>query len=698
MGLINSMNESRLMIPKVKFMQTAKEAFFSVGLSFFLSVLVVKLLLLGFFSSGYQDALFTPFVNWFVNNEGSPWEAIYNGNLAAEFPYPPLMLYLLAPFYSVIQLLGIESVFFSNLIRGLPLIIADLVILLALVKLAQLDIRRLSLIYLTSPIILFSTFIHHQLDVIPIALFLLSLCFFVRHHFVFAGFIFGLSLATKHHVIAMLPFLIIYMYQRRLYTSIPTFLGVALGCFILLLLPYLFDNSFRTLVFSNEKQQLLFDSVFVIGGEAVFLPVFIALLIYMAFFSYRKVNQDLLLSFSVLLFTSIIFFIEPSPGWYVWIIPLLSLLVVRSSQKLEGLTILSSLSCMYLVYFIIAHEFEYVPIKLLGKELALPRTENGLLKGLIFTVFEVMLCYCAFFVYRVSVRTNAIYKKDKPFLIGVGGDSGTGKTTCNLLVNKLLKDSLLQIEGDGDHKWERGHSSWKTFTHLNPKANFLHRQAEDLYALKNWQEVKRVDYDHKNGDFTAQYSLKPKDFLLISGLHPYYLPMSRSVVDLKIYMEPDETLRRHWKVSRDTVKRGYSVEKVMEQIELRMPDARKFIYPQRKYADLIFSFYPVEEIVTFGLGGIVKQGLKVYLDASIQVENLFDALQVNVDWEYSEDMESQILIFSQEPVGVDFEKLAIGMVPSLDELVYEPEFEEGYNGLIQLLMLLCVSHKMKEER
>ena len=33
-------------------------------------------------------------------------------------------------------------------------------------------------------------------------------------------------------------------------------------------------------------------------------------------------------------------------------------------------------------------------------------------------------------------------------------------------------------EGDGDHKWQRGDSNWSKFTHLDPKANFIHKQAD----------------------------------------------------------------------------------------------------------------------------------------------------------------------------------------------------------------------------
>ena len=53
------------------------------------------------------------------------------------------------------------------------------------------------------------------------------------------------------------------------------------------------------------------------------------------------------------------------------------------------------------------------------------------------------------------------------------------------------------------------------------------------------------------------------------------------MIDFKIYIDTDESLRRHWKILRDTKKRGYSTQKILEQIEARMVDAVKYIYPQK---------------------------------------------------------------------------------------------------------------------
>ena len=52
-----------------------------------------KLLLMGLFSSDYQDQMFIPFVNLFLHGE-NPYQVYYDNGLLPSFPYPPVMLFV----------------------------------------------------------------------------------------------------------------------------------------------------------------------------------------------------------------------------------------------------------------------------------------------------------------------------------------------------------------------------------------------------------------------------------------------------------------------------------------------------------------------------------------------------------------------------------------------------------------------------
>lgn len=176
------------------------------------------------------------------------------------------------------------------------------------------------------------------------------------------------------------------------------------------------------------------------------------------------------------------------------------------------------------------------------------------------------------------------------YVIGIAGDSGSGKTTlARFFKSHLDNDRSVYIEADGLHKWERGDSNWKLYTHLNPKANELHKQLDIVEKLKMHQVAFGRDYKHSNGTFSKDYAIQPKEYIVLIGLHPWYLPKMREVIDLKIFLDTDETLRRHWKILRDVTERGYSLEKVVEQIEKRVEDADLFVNPQRDKSDIVLT-------------------------------------------------------------------------------------------------------------
>ena len=86
--------------------------------------------------------------------------------------------------------------------------------------------------------------------------------------------------------------------------------------------------------------------------------------------------------------------------------------------------------------------------------------------------------------------------------------------------------------------------------------------------------------------------VQPERFTVIEGLLGYHLPEMRDVYDVRVYLNPPEELRRHWKVQRDCSRRGYTTDQVLAELDRREPDSEAFIRPQRRYADILVSFMP----------------------------------------------------------------------------------------------------------
>lgn len=172
--------------------------------------------------------------------------------------------------------------------------------------------------------------------------------------------------------------------------------------------------------------------------------------------------------------------------------------------------------------------------------------------------------------------------------IAITGDSGTGKTTISNILKELFCDSFV-LECDRYHKWERNDENWKKYTHLNPDANYITKMSCDVFDLKIGNSIYQVDYNHESGKFTDKELIESNDNIIVCGLHSLYLP--ENIINLKIYMDTDDNLRIPWKIKRDIQKRGYTIKKIMEQINSRKNDFQKYILPQKEKADIIINFY-----------------------------------------------------------------------------------------------------------
>jgi uridine kinase len=186
----------------------------------------------------------------------------------------------------------------------------------------------------------------------------------------------------------------------------------------------------------------------------------------------------------------------------------------------------------------------------------------------------------------INVDYNFLLSKCNIFAIC--GDSGSGKSTLSSLLKNYYNNSFT-LECDRYHKWERNNKNWKTTTHLNPNANYITKMEEDIFNLKLGNEIYQVDYDHQSGKFTEKQLINPSDNLIVCGLHSLY--GNNNLYDLKIFMDTDEDLKKKWKIKRDVIERGYSIEKVLNSIEKRRQDFNKFIKPQRDNADIIIRFF-----------------------------------------------------------------------------------------------------------
>jgi uridine kinase len=179
-----------------------------------------------------------------------------------------------------------------------------------------------------------------------------------------------------------------------------------------------------------------------------------------------------------------------------------------------------------------------------------------------------------------------------PFLIGIAGGTGSGKTTVANAIARRVGDERIAILSHDSY--------YRDFVDL-PKdildrQNFDHPDSLEtellvrhLKALKQGMVVEAPIYDFKvYRRSTETRRVEPRKVILVDGILIYAEPELRKLFDVKIYVDTDADIRLIRRLKRDIAERGRSVESVVAQYESTVrPMHMEFVEPSKRYADLI---------------------------------------------------------------------------------------------------------------
>jgi phosphoribulokinase len=176
------------------------------------------------------------------------------------------------------------------------------------------------------------------------------------------------------------------------------------------------------------------------------------------------------------------------------------------------------------------------------------------------------------------------------FAIGVAGDSGSGKTTFTGAIREIFGGDLVSsFSLDDYHRYDRGERRDLGITPLSPDANRIGQIERDLACLKKGESIEKPVYNHGTGTFDPPVPFVPKKILILEGLHTLFTPRLRSLLDFTLFVDPDEDVKRFWKIKRDTGDRGYRSGEVEGELAARASDYTKYIAPQRQFADAVIA-------------------------------------------------------------------------------------------------------------
>jgi uridine kinase len=323
------------------------------------------------------------------------------------------------------------------------------------------------------------------------------------------------------------------------------------------------------------------------------------------------------------------------------------------------------------------------------------------LENVLFSALEAALASLIATMYLVGVRSNEVYRlRATPVLIGVAGDSASGKQTFARLVGAVFGEPRVTvISGDDYHRWPRGHEMYKVYTHLHAGASDLHRQREHALALATGKAVMKGTYDHATGTFTEERPVEPGECVVFTGLHALALGEQRALYDLRVFLDPDDRLRRAWKVRRDCRERAYDVEAVLAALDHREKDRVAHVLPQRDHADLVVRWEPSVDVDPARFDKDPELSLRLHALNGFDFGALADALRrlgaMDVEHEPFVDTRWQSLRLHGTIAPERLARIAEEIVPNLHELAPAPRFAPDLAGCLQLAFLVALSSRLR---
>ena len=632
-----------------------------------------------------------------------PWSLwLDGGGDPAAFPYGYAMWLVLAAPVLAAKALALPPLYGY----ALALLAADLALLAVLRRLAPAKPSRLLAAWWLSPIVILATYGLGLNDAVAVLFLILSILLLRDARPASAGAACAAAVSAKLSMAAALPLFAIYMLRGHASgRGGPRFAAGLLACAAVLFVPFAASHGGLRMLFENPDMDKIYRPVLDLGANASIYvaPAVYVVIMYMVW-RVRRFNFDLFVSTAGIVFFSIAILALDSPGWFVWVVPFLA---YRQLQGDRADTVLvGAFSAAYVASVLLVTPLRFPD----GGALHLGALAAGgwgqeRLAPLLHTGMVAVGAILVMRIYREAIARNDFFRLSRrPFAIGIAGDSGAGKDyLASALADLIGERSAVRISGDDYHLWDRRKPMWRIVTHLNPLANDIDGFGRDLAALVNGRSIRSRRYDHREGKRGRPRVVDSNHFIIASGLHALYLPIFRECYDLAIYLDMDETLRRRFKIDRDTNERGHAPDRVLDSIARREPDSRRFIRPQKAHADLTLALRPAGGPGAGDGGG----GRPPRLMLAVRTRRGFNelsltrvlvavcGLRVDMSVEDSAGGAEMALEIEGDPAAEDIALAAGRLCPrTLPFLAARPGWRGGAAGLMQLIVLCHVDQAL----
>lgn len=183
----------------------------------------------------------------------------------------------------------------------------------------------------------------------------------------------------------------------------------------------------------------------------------------------------------------------------------------------------------------------------------------------------------------------------KPFVIGIAGGSGSGKTFfLKCFLNHFKKEEICLLSQD-DYYYRVGHTMTaeenKLYNFDLPATIDNNQFLSDIKNLINGETVYQKEYTFNNPNAEPKLlEIKPAPIVMVEGLFILHFEEIAEILDMKIFIDTDEDIALQRRLKRDLIERGYPEGDVLYKWNNHvMPAFNDYLLPYKKQCDKIIT-------------------------------------------------------------------------------------------------------------
>lgn len=182
---------------------------------------------------------------------------------------------------------------------------------------------------------------------------------------------------------------------------------------------------------------------------------------------------------------------------------------------------------------------------------------------------------------------------EKPFIIGIAGGSGSGKTTVQRHLMDKFGPDIVVLDHDSYYR-DLSHLAYEQRVKINydhPDSLETELLVRHLDSLSKGFSIEKPTYDftqHCRRDEVVV--IRPKRVILVDGILIFAEPELRKRMNLKVFVDAESDIRLIRRIRRDMDERGRSIDSILEQYERTVqPMYTEFVEPSKRFADMIIT-------------------------------------------------------------------------------------------------------------